>query len=158
MKTTDNIRIHRHAGNLAVSFDGGPTLYLSQEQAAWLQKALLEGVQDIETRGFTSSRFPSQEWPASAPAPARPDSFTVISVSANANSFGYKGLIVLNAAGDAFELHCQAYGSDPVPSRGDDVRLDDSRFACPPPRRIESPPGRRIAKIISEAKQGRGDA
>ena len=53
------------------------------------------------------------------------NTFTVISVSSNANSFGYRGLIILAPDGTGYEIFAQAYGSDPVPCKGDQVRLED---------------------------------
>lgn len=54
---------------------------------------------------------------------------TVISVSKNTNSFGYKGVIVMNQEGECIEVLVQAYGTDVVPSKGEDVDTSQSKFS-----------------------------
>lgn len=58
--------------------------------------------------------------------------FTVLGISANADSFGHKSVICLSEDGEGFEGLVQAYGTDKVPVRGDVVRKDDPRWHCPP--------------------------
>lgn len=57
-----------------------------------------------------------------------PKAFTVITVSSNANSFGYKSVLCLAEDGEGFEGLVQAYGTDKVPARGDVVLKTDSRW------------------------------
>ena len=63
-------------------------------------------------------------------APPPPKTFTVVTVSTNTNSFGYKSVLCLAEDGEGFEGLVQAYGCDPVPVRGDKVRKDDPRWYC----------------------------
>lgn len=67
--------------------------------------------------------------PASPP-PVK--TYTVIAVSSNANSFGYKSVLCLAEDGEGFEGLVQAYSTDKVPVRGDVVRKDESRWYCAP--------------------------
>jgi hypothetical protein len=53
---------------------------------------------------------------------------TVISVSKNTNSFGYKGIVVLTEEGQAQQVLAQAYGTDTVPEKGDDIETTDKKF------------------------------
>jgi len=53
--------------------------------------------------------------------------FTVVTVSSNANSFGYKSVLALAEDGEGIELLVQAYGTDKVPVRGERVKRDDPR-------------------------------
>ena len=61
--------------------------------------------------------------------------FTVVSVSSNANSFGYKGVLVLAEDGTGYELGFQAYGTEAVPDRGDTIQ-GASLPSYPPPRKL----------------------
>lgn len=61
MKTATNIKIYRHAGDVALSFDY-VTLYISQEQAAWLSNQLRRAIVDIEHYSFEHSRFKPAEY------------------------------------------------------------------------------------------------
>lgn len=56
--------------------------------------------------------------------------FTVITVSTNTNSFGYKSVLCLAEDGEGFEGLVQAYGTDKVPVRGDVVSKSDPRWYC----------------------------
>lgn len=69
MKTATNIKIYRHAGDVAVTFNY-VTLYISQEQAAWLSNQLNGVVVDIECHSFERSRFKPAEYPGYKPASA----------------------------------------------------------------------------------------
>lgn len=63
MKVTTHQSIHRHAGNVALSFEGiGQTIYLDQAHAAWLAEKLRQAVIDIEQRDFAGSRFEDEEF------------------------------------------------------------------------------------------------
>lgn len=65
---------------------------------------------------------------AASLAPAKPKPFTVITVSTNTNSFGYRSVLCLAEDGEGFEGLVQAYGTDKVPVRGEKVRKDDPRW------------------------------
>lgn len=54
--------------------------------------------------------------------------FTVVAVSTNATSFGYKSVLCLAEDGEGFEGLVQAYGTDKVPAQGDVVTKADSRW------------------------------
>jgi hypothetical protein len=61
-------------------------------------------------------------------APKPPDNYHVAAVSSNTNSFGYKSVLAISAAGLGVQLLVQAYGTDKVPEQGDVVRLGESRW------------------------------
>ena len=163
MKTTSNIRIHTHAGNVALSFEGlGQTVYLSPTHASWLARKLAEAVSSGDA--FETSEWPRCNAPLEAlkracskgdpiveiPAPHL-KTFTVITVSANTNAFGYRSVLCLAEDGEGLELLVQAYGTDKVPVRGDHVREDEPRFfGAPRPLPRATPAQAR--KILKEVK------
>lgn len=51
--------------------------------------------------------------------------YTVIQVSENTNSFGYRSLLCLAPDGEGIELLRQAYSPDPVPEQGDEVEVPE---------------------------------
>lgn len=80
---------------------------------------------------------------------------TVITVSSNTNSFGYKSVIVMSKEGEAKQLLLQAYGTDTVPRKGDDVDTSDPKFAHSSelPGILPSLAKQLIKKIKNEALQ-----
>ncbi len=54
--------------------------------------------------------------------------YTVVTVSTNTNTFGYKSVLVLREDGTCYKLLVQAYGTDEVPEEGDKVDLKEPRF------------------------------
>jgi hypothetical protein len=82
-----------------------------------------------------------------------PREFTVITVSSNANSFGYKGVLCLAADGIGVEVAFQAYGPDPLPKRGD-VIAEDKLPKSPVWRELPREDARIALKVITEAKGG----
>jgi hypothetical protein len=76
---------------------------------------------------------------------------TVISVSENTNSFGYKGILALAPDGRGTEMMQQAYGTDPVVRRGENVDTADARFVSH--RDLPGVPPARAAKVIAAAKK-----
>lgn len=179
MNTPKSIRIHRHAGNTALSFEGvDRTIYLDHEQSAWLARKLRDLVIDVEHRSFERSTFETQEHPGKrecelppAPCPhgsvpgtgnliqraidavAGTKQFTVVVVSSNTNSFGYKSVLCLAEDGEGFEGLVQAYGCEAVPVRGDLVDHRDPRFYGLPrvlPRVLPA----QAAKVLKEVRKG----
>ena len=70
MKTATNIKIYRHAGDVAVTLDF-VTHYISQEQAAWLSNQLRRAIVDIEHYSSERSRFKPAEYLGYTPTSAR---------------------------------------------------------------------------------------
>jgi len=222
MNTSKDISLHRFHGNVALSFEGNNrTVYISQEQAAWLRDKLQAAVADIEHHSFERSRFDTctylttgqkllrthitekiergeaeavvgnpaipqtdnqkhqayLDWVNSFGtlagfaghyglneeqarklidegreihnASVRPKKFTVITVSSNANSFGYMGVLVLAEDGTGYECLYQAYGVDPVPARGDTLPEDKVPTYCR--RTLPATAPTKAAKLIAEA-------
>jgi hypothetical protein len=91
-----------------------------------------------------------------------PKKFTVIAVSSNTNSFGYKQVCVLHESGEGYALlvqaygtdkvPVQAYGTDKVPVQGEEVELRESRFYGAPQKLPVTSP-EKSKKIIAEAKK-----
>lgn len=73
--------------------------------------------------------------------------YHVAAVSSNTNSFGYKSVLAVNAAGLGVQLLVQAYGTDKVPEVGDVVTLGESRFYGAPSK-LPSVTPEKAAKII----------
>jgi len=60
--------------------------------------------------------------------------FTVIAVSKNTNSFGLKSLLLLSRSGSGCEILKSAYSGDPIPAEGTDVQLSQlGCYECPRP-------------------------
>lgn len=78
--------------------------------------------------------------------------FTVIAVSTNTNSFGYKSVLCLSKDGEGFEALVQAYGTDKVPARGDKVHEDDSRWYAGTRALVPVLP-KNARKLIAEASK-----
>lgn len=77
--------------------------------------------------------------------------FTVVAVSTNANSFGYKSVLCLAEDGEGFEGLVQAYGTDKVPAQGDVVRKDESRwYGAPHP--LKKIAAEQAKKILASLK------
>jgi hypothetical protein len=85
--------------------------------------------------------------------PPPPKSFTVVAVSSNTNSFGYKGVLFLAEDGTGYEVAFQAYGADPLPKQGD-VIPEDRLPRSPSFRVLPVVPPEKARKIIAEAKGG----
>jgi hypothetical protein len=81
---------------------------------------------------------------------------TVIAVSSNANSFGYKGVLVLTSEGAGFELAVQAYGTDTVPAVGEDVDTEENRFYSPLTRALPPCQKSKVAGVIAAARKAGG--
>lgn len=77
--------------------------------------------------------------------------FTVVTVSSNANSFGYKSVLCLAEDGEGFEGLVQAYGTDKVPARGDVVLKTDPRWYAGV-RELPAAKPDRAAKILKSIK------
>ena len=77
--------------------------------------------------------------------------YTVVSVSSNTNSFGYKSVVVLREDGTGYKLLVQAYGTDEVPKRGDKVDPKEPRFFGAPATLKTFTPGQ-ANKILAEIK------
>lgn len=73
--------------------------------------------------------------------------YHVAAVSSNTNSFGYKSVLALNAAGLGVQLLVQAYGTDEVPKQGDVVTLGESRWYGKP-RNLPTTTPEKAAKLI----------
>lgn len=81
--------------------------------------------------------------------------FTVIAVSANTNSFGLKSIIILAADGEAWQLLQSAYGTTPLPERGDVLSFKlasvrpqfGSTYECPAP--LPPTPAAKAKKILA---------
>jgi hypothetical protein len=81
--------------------------------------------------------------------------FTVVAVSSNTNSFGYKSIILLNESGEGWEILKSAYGCEDLPKQGDVVNRVGDRFQCGSyqcPRRLEDAAPKVAAKILKEVK------
>lgn len=77
--------------------------------------------------------------------------FTVVAVSTNTNSFGYKSVVVLREDGTGYKLLVQAYGTDKVPERKDKVDLREPRFyGAPEALKVITPA--QAKKILAEIK------
>ncbi len=86
-------------------------------------------------------------------ASATPKSYTVVAVSSNANSFGYKSVLCLAEDGEGLQFLVQAYGTDKVPARGDVVRKDESRwFGAPHP--LKKVTEKEAKKILADVRKG----
>lgn len=77
-----------------------------------------------------------------------PKSYTVIAVSSNTNSFGYKSILALAPDGTGIAILKQAYGIETLPVRGDTVTEADGYG---PARPLPSVIPALAAKIIREA-------
>lgn len=89
------------------------------------------------------------------PTPPPPvKTFTVIAVSSNANSFGYKSVIALADDGEGLEFLVQAYGTDKVPVRGDVVRKDESRWYCAP-RTLNGGTPKQVRKVLADVRKSK---
>lgn len=83
--------------------------------------------------------------------------FTVIAVSSNANSFGYKQALALADDGEGVALHVQAYGTDKVPLVGEVVRKSEPRWYSPLTEGLRKTTPEKAAAIIADAlKQAQG--
>lgn len=88
---------------------------------------------------------------ATVAACAAPKTFTVVAVSSNANSFGYKSVLCLADDGEGFQFLVQAYGTDKVPAQGDVVRKDESRwYGAPHP--LKKITAEQAKKILADLK------
>jgi hypothetical protein len=85
------------------------------------------------------------------PPPVR--HFTVVAVSSNANSFGYKGFLVVAEDGTGYECQFQAYGNDPTPKRGD-VIAEDKLPTYPARRELPKSKPATVKKVIAKLKGG----
>jgi hypothetical protein len=82
----------------------------------------------------------------------RDTNYHVVTVSTNTNSFGYKSVLALSAAGLGVQLLVQAYGTDKIPEAGDVVTLGESRFYGAPSA-LPSITPEKAAKIIKTLKK-----
>lgn len=82
-----------------------------------------------------------------------PKPFTVVAVSSNANSFGYKSVVCLAEDGEGFEGLVQAYGTDKVPVRGDVVFKNDTRWYCGTRGLTKAEPSL-AKKILADVRKG----
>jgi hypothetical protein len=73
---------------------------------------------------------------------------TVIAVSRNTNTFGYRSVVVLNRQGNGMEGLKQAYGTDRMPQVGEG--LDTKSLYCPRP--LTKTAVATAKKLIQEAK------
>lgn len=162
MKTPSQIRIHHHAGNAALSFEGvDRTIYLNPEQVRWLARKLNAHAKNPE--GFNTycweegvGGLTRQGTPADfveVRDQQKPKTFTVITVSSNTNSFGYKSVLCLAETGEGFEGLVQAYGTNKVPVRGDAVTKEESRWYCGT-RALGSVTPKQARAILAEVKGG----
>lgn len=89
-----------------------------------------------------------------------PTVYTVVAVSSNTNSFGYKSVLCLAPNGRGLQLLKSAYGGDPLPEVGKDLRegagWHSQGFVQPhvlPPTSIK-----KASALIAKAKQcGKGN-
>lgn len=91
----------------------------------------------------------------------KPKQFTVITVSANANSFGLKSILILAADGEGWQLLQSAYGGTPLPEIGAvlDFESDGENLKLPRfhsyecPRKLQTLPKHRAAAILKETSK-----
>jgi len=77
--------------------------------------------------------------------------FTVVAVSTNTNSFGYRCVLCLAEDGEGFQFLVQAYGTDKVPAQGDVVTKADSRwYGAPHP--LKKIAAEQAKKILASLK------
>ena len=55
----NRMEVYRLRGKLAINPPEGPTFYISYDAAVALAKALDRGIQDLETKAFVDSEFPT---------------------------------------------------------------------------------------------------
>lgn len=80
--------------------------------------------------------------------------FTVIAVSSNTNSFGYKSVILLSETGEGWEILKQAYGTEELPEQGDKIKRVGGRFEAgtySSPRRLKDTTPKVAKKVIADA-------
>lgn len=84
-----------------------------------------------------------------------PPVYTVITVSSNTNSFGYKSVLCLAPNGRGLQLLKSAYGTDPLPVPGDDLREGAGWHTqgFVQPRVLKSTHPVQAASVIAEAKR-----
>lgn len=79
--------------------------------------------------------------------------FTVVAVSTNTNSFGLKSIMCLAPSGEGLQLLQSANGGSPVPVRGDQLELDPLSlprgiYECP--RKLDNVEPALAAGILAE--------
>ena len=102
--------------------------------------------------------FPDQTWVGFDKLGAEKPpvkTYTVVAVSSNANSFGYKSVLCLADDGDGLEFLVQAYGTDNVPVRGDVVRKDESRWYSPCTRTLEKITPEQAHKVLADVRKSK---
>jgi len=75
--------------------------------------------------------------------------YTVILMSENTNSFGYKSIFAANPDGTGVSILRQAYGTEPLPLLGDDIEIQLGDITHPLPAVEPSV----AAKAIRETKK-----
>jgi hypothetical protein len=117
------------------------------------QPGLIDGTKKCSAYHFELLKTALGYPPVTVPAKPPVRDFTVITVSSNANSFGYKGVLVLAEDGTGYECAFQAYGSEPLPKPGD-VIPEDRLPKSPVWRSLPKVTTERALKIIASAKGG----
>jgi hypothetical protein len=121
-----------------------------------IREAQIRRAQDVLAKAKSIGQPGGQKPPANTePQELAKDNFTVISVSSNTNSFGFKSIFLLNEQGEGWEILKSAYSGDTLPKRGDAVKRVGDRFQCGsyecPRRRHDCPPAL-AKKVIKEAR------
>lgn len=132
---------------------------LEQLQAAFerVEVSILESSFHFPSDTAVLKALPPQ--PEVVKVPARgPEGkpFTVIAVSSNTNAFGLKSILLVSPDGEGWEILKSAYGSEPLPKRGDTVYQQGDRFVAGShecSRRLAPTLPKNAQKLIKEAKQ-----